>query len=72
MGDQAGTLGEEALSSRNVKPPAGVTPAIADSGFDQAGLTRHATTVFNSRPDCKDHTANEDQIRKMLHLPLVT
>jgi hypothetical protein len=43
-----------------------------DQAMAAAGSLQAATTVFNSRPDCKDHTANEDKIRKMLHLPLVT
>jgi hypothetical protein len=43
-----------------------------DRAMAAAGNLQAATTVFNSRPDCKDHTTNEDKIRKMLHLPLVT
>ena len=43
-----------------------------DQAMTAAGGLQAATTVFNSRADCKDHTANEDKIRKMLHLPLVT
>jgi hypothetical protein len=43
-----------------------------DRAMAAAGSLQAATTVFNSRPDCKDHTTNEDKIRKMLHLPAVT
>jgi hypothetical protein len=43
-----------------------------DRAMAAAGSLQAATTAFNSRPDCQDHTANEDKIRKMLHLPLVT
>jgi hypothetical protein len=43
-----------------------------DQAMAAAGGLQAATTVFNTRPDCKDHTANEDKLRKMLHLPLVT
>ena len=43
-----------------------------DRAMAAAGSLQAATTVFNSRPDCKDHTTNEDNIRKMLHLPPVT
>ena len=43
-----------------------------DRAMAAAGSLQAATTVFNSRPDCKDHTTNEDSIRKMLHLPAVT
>ena len=43
-----------------------------DRAMAAAGSLQSATTVFNSRPDCKDHTTNEDRIRKMLHLPAVT
>jgi hypothetical protein len=31
-----------------------------------------ATTVFDTRTDCRDRSANEDKIRKILHLPPVT
>lgn len=43
-----------------------------DQAMAAAGGMQAATTVFNTRPDCKDHTANEDKIRMMLHLPLAT
>lgn len=43
-----------------------------DRAMAAAGGMQAATTVFNTRPDCKDHTANEDKIRKILHLPPVT
>lgn len=43
-----------------------------DQAMAAAGSLQAATTVFNTSPDCKDHTANEDKIRRMLHLPLVT
>lgn len=43
-----------------------------DRAMAAAGSLHAATTVFNSRPDCKDHTTDEDKIRKMLQLPAVT
>jgi hypothetical protein len=81
-GAQAGTLRGEALKPRNrtVARKRYSRHRRADGGFDQvgdqamaaAGGLQAATTVFNTRPDCKDHTANEDKLRKILHLPLVT
>ena len=44
-GDSGRDPGEEALTPRNARPPAGVTAANADSG----GGLQAATTVFNSR-----------------------
>jgi hypothetical protein len=43
-----------------------------DRAMAAAGRMQAATTVFNTRPDCKDRTANEDKIRRILHLPPVT
>jgi hypothetical protein len=34
-----------------------------------AGGMQAATTVFDTRPGCKDRTANEDKIRRILQLP---
>jgi hypothetical protein len=34
-----------------------------------AGGMQAATTVFDARPGCKDRTANEDKIRRILQLP---
>jgi hypothetical protein len=41
-------------------------------GDGRRGGMQAATPVFDTRPDCKDRTANEDKIRKILHLPPVT
>jgi hypothetical protein len=40
-----------------------------DRAMTTAGSWPAATSVFNTRQDCKDNTANEDKIRAMLNLP---
>jgi hypothetical protein len=40
-----------------------------DRAMATAGSWPAATSVFNTRQDCKDNTANEDKIRAILHLP---
>jgi len=64
-------------TSRHLPGPLGSKGAEIDQAHPgptghAAGSLQAATTVFNPRPDCKDHTTNEDKIRKLLHLPLVT
>lgn len=42
-----------------------------DRAMAAAGSWPTATSVFNTRPDCKDNTADEEKIREILNLPAV-